>query len=166
MVTTAPGAVPEDFPVGLSKGLHFPRPGMGDPLRPTVGPLRPWRPHRHLHGSASPIAALRSQPRGVIVRRWFGVRPVSELAALTRDPVDPPATSVAVEDERDQDVLGFVLRPLEVGGHLAGRGHDRRRGVGVPGLGHQGRGITAELRQLAGRPQEHSEVVVGAPCPG
>jgi hypothetical protein len=36
---------------------------------------------------------------------------VSEIAPLTRNPVDPPAAPLAVEDYCDEFVLGGVLRP-------------------------------------------------------
>ena len=74
--------------------------------------------------------------------------------------MDPPTASVAVEDERHQHVLGLVLRPLEVRVHLAGCRRDARWCVRLPSFGDQQDGVAAELRQLAGRPQEHREFVV------
>ena len=62
-----------------------------DSSRPTVGRPRPWRPPPPTFtGLFRPQPALRTQPRSVIVRRRFGVRPVSEIAPLTGNPVDPP----------------------------------------------------------------------------
>jgi hypothetical protein len=36
----------------------------------------------------------------------------------------------------------------------------------LPGLGQQRGAVAAELRQLAGRPQEHREFVMTGTCPG
>ena len=83
------------------------------------------------------------------------MRPVADVAPFTQDPMDPPAAPRAVEHERDEDVLRGVLRPQEVGGHLPGCRHHHRVGVVVPGLLHQGGSLLAELRQLAGRPEQH-----------
>jgi hypothetical protein len=72
----------------------------------------------------------------------------------------PPAAPDAVEHEGDEHVLGGVLRPQEVGVHLPGCRHDHRVGVVVAGLGYEVGALLAELRQIAGRPQEHREFVV------
>jgi len=96
----------------------------------------------------------------MIIRRGLRMRPVSEFASLTGHPVDPAAAPLAVEDEGHQHVLRGVLRPLKVGGHLPGRGHHRRIGVMLSGLGHQRGAVSAELGHLAGRPQQVREFVV------
>ncbi len=73
--------------------------------------------------------------------------------------VHPPAASLAVEDEGHELVLDGVLRPEELGVQPPGRGHHCRVGVVVPGLDHQGGPVAAQLREPAGRFQEHREVV-------
>ena len=45
----------------------------------------------------------------MILRRRLRVRPVAKLAPLARDPVDPSAAPVAVEDERHELILDLVL---------------------------------------------------------
>ena len=81
--------------------------------------------------------------------RGLRVRPVSEFAALARDPVDPPAAPLAVEHEGDENVLCGVLRPHEIRRHLPRPGHHRPVGVVVSGLGYEGGSLLAELRQFA-----------------
>jgi len=85
---------------------------------------------------------------------------VAERAPLARNPVDPPAVSLAVEHERNEIVLDSVFRAEELRVHLPRRRHDHPDRVTVAGLGHKRRTLLAELRRLRDCPQEHRELVV------
>ncbi len=79
-------------------------------------------------------------------------KPITHPFSL--NPVDPPATPLAVEHECYELVLGRVLRPLEFGGHLPGHCRDRCISVVVSGLADQAQRLLAQLRKLAGGPKE------------
>jgi hypothetical protein len=89
---------------------------------------------------------LASKPRPVVLRRWLRVRPVTEGAPLTRNPVNPPAAPM-----QSRANATSTSRPrassAAVGVHPSGRGHHRRVGVVVPGPGYQGPGA---IRKWAG----------------
>jgi hypothetical protein len=60
----------------------------------------------------------------------------------------------------NSSVVGLVLRSKQSRVHLPGRRDDPRSGVTLTGLRHQGGTFTAQLRQLAGRPQQDRELVM------
>ena len=91
-------------------------------------------------------------------RRRLRVRPVTELAAVTRNPVDPPAAPLAVEHPRDEFVLDGVLATKQVVVHLPRHRHEPVVGRLCAGLRHQRRALLAEPRQLPSGAEQDLEV--------